>query len=139
MPYSIVHTIYRILMLLGHVVCHQLPERSPHFFGVKLPLCWRCSGIFIGSLSLLIWLFAVKRLPPWKMALSLALFMPLDVFTAAVGFWGGDNKLRFITGGLWGMFGTSLALFVLPYAIRRIHKASCLCLVEAGLFQKRRE
>jgi hypothetical protein len=43
------------------------------------------------------------------------LLLPFDVFSTMAGFWNGDNRLRFVTGGLWGFFGVAavLGLFVL--------------------------
>jgi uncharacterized membrane protein len=35
---------------LGYAVCHRLDERSFHFAdGVELPLCARCSGMYLGA------------------------------------------------------------------------------------------
>jgi uncharacterized membrane protein len=33
----------------GHAVCHQLPARSFHLWGASLPVCARCTGIYIGA------------------------------------------------------------------------------------------
>lgn len=33
---------------LGFAFCHQLPTRTPLFGGVACPLCYRCSGLFLG-------------------------------------------------------------------------------------------
>lgn len=118
MFYSIAFNIYRALMTFGSIVCHQREERSPHLFDVQLPLCWRCSGIFIGSCILIVWLVAYKKLPSFRLSLMFALLMPLDVFTAMVGLWNGDNTVRFIIGALWGIFGASLILQSLPHLLR---------------------
>ncbi|MFL6230270.1 MAG: DUF2085 domain-containing protein [Pyrinomonadaceae bacterium] len=101
---------YHAVMWAGHLVCHQNPARSPHLFGAQLPLCWRCTGIALGSVALLVWLCARRRLPaPW-LSLALALLMPLDVLQAVLTHTEGDNARRFVTGTLWGFFATSLAL-----------------------------
>ncbi|GAC1404929.1 MAG: hypothetical protein NVSMB56_19440 [Pyrinomonadaceae bacterium] len=118
MFYSIVFNIYRALMMFGSIVCHQRAERSPHLLGVQLPLCWRCSGIFIGSCVLIFWLIVYKKLPRLRLSLILALLMPLDVFTAMIGMWHGDNTVRYVTGALWGIFGTSLILQMLPHLLK---------------------
>lgn len=118
MLYTFAFHFYRALMIFGGTVCHQRGERSPHLFGVQVPLCWRCSGIFIGSCALIFWLVTRKKLPDWRLSLILALLMPLDVFTAMFGLWQGDNTVRFITGALWGVFGTSLILQTLPYLLK---------------------
>ena len=107
--------LYQVAMLAGSLWCHQRPERSPHLWGVQLPLCWRCSGILLGALALFCWLIVRKRLPAPVASLILALLMPLDALTAVAGLWGGDNMLRLITGLLWGIFGTSLALHLARY------------------------
>jgi uncharacterized membrane protein len=33
----------------GAVVCHQRPERSFHLAGTALPVCARCTGIYVGA------------------------------------------------------------------------------------------
>jgi uncharacterized membrane protein len=33
----------------GHVICHQLPVRSFHLRGAALPVCARCTGIYVGA------------------------------------------------------------------------------------------
>jgi predicted membrane protein DUF2085 len=34
---------------IGHLICHQLPARSFHVWGAALPVCARCSGIYLGA------------------------------------------------------------------------------------------
>jgi uncharacterized membrane protein len=44
---------------IGHVVCHQLPGRSFHLWMTSLPVCARCTGIYVGaavSAIALLWL-----------------------------------------------------------------------------------
>jgi uncharacterized membrane protein len=33
----------------GSLVCHQLPTRSFHLWSVPLPVCARCTGIYLGA------------------------------------------------------------------------------------------
>jgi uncharacterized membrane protein len=35
---------------IGSLVCHQLPERSYHLWTTQLPVCARCTGIYLGAL-----------------------------------------------------------------------------------------
>jgi uncharacterized membrane protein len=112
--------VYRAAMLVGSWWCHQLPERSPHLFGVQLPLCWRCSGIFLGALALFCWLLAKKRLPPLALCLLLSVLLPLDVLHAVVTHGQGDNARRFATGLLWGFCATGAALEFFRLLARRL-------------------
>ena len=107
---SVASNLYRAVMWAGHFVCHQMPARSPHLFGAQLPLCWRCTGIALGSLAFLVWLFTQRRLPALRLCLALALLMPLDVLQAVLTQGDGDNARRLLTGTLWGFFAASLAL-----------------------------
>src|SRR5207237_2519841 len=43
--YGFALTVYGI----GHFVCHQLPARSFHLWGVSFPVCARCTGIYTGA------------------------------------------------------------------------------------------
>ena len=105
--------LYRALMWAGSWVCHQLPERSPHLFGVQLPLCWRCTGILFGALALFIWLTARKKIPPLALCLLLSLLLPLDVFYNVITHGQGDNARRLVTGLIWGFCATGAALQLL--------------------------
>ncbi|MDT7689058.1 MAG: hypothetical protein QOE46_1817 [Acidobacteriota bacterium] len=115
--------LYRALMYLGSWFCHQLPARSPFLFGVQMPLCWRCTGIFFGALALCGWLAVKRRLPPLLPCLLLALLLPLDVLHAVVTHGDGNNARRLLTGLLWGFCGTSATLQLLRLAVIRLKKA----------------
>jgi Predicted membrane protein (DUF2085) len=34
---------------IGSLVCHQLPARSFHLWAVQMPVCARCTGIYLGA------------------------------------------------------------------------------------------
>jgi uncharacterized membrane protein len=34
---------------VGRVVCHQLPARSFHLWAAQLPVCARCTGLYLGG------------------------------------------------------------------------------------------
>ena len=34
---------------VGSLVCHQKPERSFHLWAAQLPVCARCTGIYVGA------------------------------------------------------------------------------------------
>ncbi|HEV2801651.1 MAG TPA: DUF2085 domain-containing protein [Pyrinomonadaceae bacterium] len=108
--------LYRAFMWAGSWWCHQLPARTPHLWGVQLPLCWRCTGILAGALLLLGWLLWRRRVPSLLLSLALALPLPLDVLHAILTHTDGDNARRLLTGVLWGIFGTSLFLHLIRRA-----------------------
>jgi uncharacterized membrane protein len=105
--------LYQAAMFAGSLWCHQLPGRSPHLSGMQMPLCWRCSGILMGAVALLVWLIATRKPPRLTTSLILSLPLALDVLYAILSGGEGDNARRFITGTLWGIFGTSAALRLL--------------------------
>jgi uncharacterized membrane protein len=43
--YALVIGVYAV----GHLICHQLPVRSFHLWGAALPVCARCTGIYVGA------------------------------------------------------------------------------------------
>jgi len=45
LPYSFAFVVYGF----GHVICHQLPERSFRLWGWQMPVCARCAGIYLGA------------------------------------------------------------------------------------------
>ena len=38
-----------VVYAIGGVICHQRPERSFHLWSTQLPVCARCTGIYIGA------------------------------------------------------------------------------------------
>jgi uncharacterized membrane protein len=115
--------LYRALMYAGSWVCLQLPTHSPHLSGVQLPLCWRCTGILVGSLAVFSWLMAGKRLPPLSLCVLLSLPLPLDVLHAVVTHGDGNNARRLVTGLLWGFCAAGAALQLLRLLSLRLAQA----------------
>lgn len=60
--YGFALAIYKV----GHLICHQLPTRSFHVWGASLPVCARCTGIYVGAAGA----FALRALgdPPKREA-----------------------------------------------------------------------
>lgn len=63
---------------IGYAVCHRLAERSFHANGYQLPLCARCSGMYLGAVLGMVFLsFTYKRsagTPPKAVIAILLLF-----------------------------------------------------------------
>lgn len=104
--------IYRAFGFL----CHQIPERSFHIEGHALGVCARCTGIYAGfATSVLFYpLFrSLKRADaPARIWLLLACVpIAVDFALGYFGIWANTHFSRFITGAI---FGATCALFVVP-------------------------
>src|SRR3972149_1130153 len=103
--------------LIGFATCHRIPERSLHIDGHQLPLCARCTGIYIGLLTG--WTFIIARrrtraaqLPPRLLKLVLFGFigiMGIDGLNSTamlVGLphlYATQNWMRVFTGSPYGL------------------------------------
>ena len=111
---------------LGYALCHRITERSFAINGRQLPLCARCTGMYLGAaLSLIVlWLagrsryMALPRLPILIILLSFIAIMGIDginsyshFFPNAPHLYQPRNWLRLLTG-----MGTGLAMgsIILP-------------------------
>ena len=54
---------------IGRVICHQLPVRSFHLWGVALPVCARCTGIYAGAAAVALAVL-VARVTPFQARVS---------------------------------------------------------------------
>ncbi len=110
----------------GAGVCHRITERSFVVGGVQLPLCARCSGIFISFLVTVVVSFLRGRrrpadLPPVGVTVALFLFLVvvgldglnsyLALFPVLPHLYPPGNTLRLLTGSLEGI---ALAAFLTP-------------------------
>ena len=58
---SIVYAFALSVYAIGHVVCHQLPVRSFHLWSASLPVCARCTGIYLGAAATAIAIAVARR------------------------------------------------------------------------------
>ena len=105
------------LDFLGFGVCHQLSSHSLFIAGHQLPLCARCSGIYLGALVTLIMLLILRPLAgglPSRRIFPLLGFMfstmvfdginsTFDALPGATALYETTNWLRLITGVLAGV------------------------------------
>jgi uncharacterized membrane protein len=120
--------------LVGYAICHQIPERSFHIAGHQLPLCARCTGIYLGALMgfSLMTVWGRRRaasLPPTPIALTLVAFIVLlgiDGLNSYLTFfphmphlYQPQNWLRLTTGTLEGLALSSFVYPVLNYSLWR--------------------
>jgi len=79
---------------IGYAVCHRIGERSFHIGRTQLPLCARCSGMYLGAVTGLIFqsIIGWKRLkiPHWSILALLA------VLVVAFGIDGSNSYLTLL-------------------------------------------
>ncbi|RPI83743.1 MAG: DUF2085 domain-containing protein [Chloroflexi bacterium] len=97
---------------VGYAVCHRIDVRSFHIGDRALPLCARCSGMFLGAALGLAFqsIFFPRRTgtPPWYILVILALFVAafavdglnsyLHLFENAPNVYEPQNWSRLVTG-----------------------------------------
>lgn len=108
---------------IGYAVCHQIDLRSFHLGLQPLPLCARCSGMYLGAMLTLVFYLARRRgkaglMPPRPIILILVLFFLawaidgtnsyLHFFPGFKGLYEPSNTLRLITGSLVGILMTTV-------------------------------
>jgi uncharacterized membrane protein len=98
------------LYLVGSVVCHQIPERSFYLAGAQLPVCARCTGLYIGGLvGLVVWAAYRRRTIASRTAQGLLLVAAVPTLmtlaTADVGWWDPTNIMRAALAAPLGMAG----------------------------------
>jgi uncharacterized membrane protein len=110
---------------IGYAVCHRIDVRSFHMGTRALPLCARCSGMYLGTLASIAILFGLGRgrtggFPRFPLLLVFGLFFAfwaidglnsyLTLIPGAPHAYEPSNFLRLVTGTLMGL---SLGVFVL--------------------------
>jgi uncharacterized membrane protein len=90
---------------IGSLICHQLPERSFFLGGQPLPVCARCTGLYLsgaaGAMGWLAWKVA-RGWRPIELSPGLAVRLvgvgsiptAVTVATAMAGIWDGSNAVR---------------------------------------------
>ncbi|MCK6629252.1 MAG: DUF2085 domain-containing protein [Anaerolineae bacterium] len=108
---------------IGYAVCHQIPARSFHLAGQPLPLCARCTGIYLGALLGIVGMALMRRchsveFPPRSLLITLLAFtglMGIDGVNSYLSFfpklphlYEPQNWLRLTTGSLHGLTMSAL-------------------------------
>jgi uncharacterized membrane protein len=120
---------------VGYAICHRIPSRSLQINGRPLPLCARCTGIYLGVMTGLA-VYAASgrlrssRLPGIKILAVLLLFAAaigidglnsyLSLFEAYHPVYHPNNTLRLITGVYAGL---AMITFVLPVFTAAVWRA----------------
>ncbi len=104
---------------IGFSVCHQIPDRTLSFSSILMPVCARCSGIYIGFVisTLVLFLMYRKRQSLIAPVYAIIIFIvfisaaAIDGFLSYLQIYETNNLVRLITGY---MAGIALAAIVMP-------------------------
>ena len=111
--WAIAHGASTRWRLLFRMLCHGIEQRCLTMFGVPMPICARCAGIYIGLfagvIAFLIFPMIEERFMRTTMYVA-ALPMAIDGLTQALGLRESTNPLRLVTGfvaafafGMWAL------------------------------------
>lgn len=102
--------------VLFRLICHGIPSRCLPLFGVPMPICARCTAIYLGLIAGAVVFRLVPRmseLAARAIAVAAALPMALDGGTQLIRLRESTNDLRVVTGLVAGI---ALALWLLTAA-----------------------
>lgn len=114
---------------VGAVICHQLPERSFFWGDRPLPVCARCTSLYLGGLAGLIgWLLVkwYRRRGPSTVDPRLALRVlaiaavptAISLATEGLGAWDGSNIMRALLAVPLGVSGGAVVAAVASKDLR---------------------
>lgn len=98
------------LARMGSAVCHRMAERSFLWGQGTMPLCARCTGIYIGVFLAFGFLFLKKRMDAGKpfsrgqAVLTALMILPIgiDGLGSYLGFWESNQLIRVLSGASVG-------------------------------------
>lgn len=99
------------IFAVGSLICHQRPDRSFFLYGHQLPVCARCTGLYLSGLVGLLGWIGVKAARGWRpIAIEPARAMRL-LGIAAV-----PTALSWTAGvmGVWDSVNITRAVLALP-------------------------
>ena len=90
---------------VGSVICHQLPDRSFFLYGRQLPVCARCTGLYLGGLAGFVAWCAWKIARGWRpvatsprtairVVIVAGLPTAVSIALGVAGVWDGSNVTR---------------------------------------------
>jgi len=93
------------IFAIGGLICHQRPERSFFLDGHQLPVCARCTGLYLSAAAGLAGWVAFKFARGWRpiafdprvavrLIVLAAIPTALSVAGSALGVWDGSNMTR---------------------------------------------
>ena len=92
-------------MRFAFLLCHGRSERSLSFSGYQFPFCARCTGIFLGIVTALLFEMLVALPSADLLSVYIALGLPamVDGTTQLIGERESTNVIRLFTGFIGGL------------------------------------
>lgn len=97
----------------GRIVCHQLPERSFFIDGRQLPVCARCTGLYLsGVVGMLVWV-------AWRLARGRGFAAPPRAALLVVAVAAVPTLISYVTGvaGVWDGSNATRAMLAAPLGL----------------------
>ena len=117
---------------IGYAVCHRISERSYHIGDYQLPLCARCSGMYLGAMLGLGFQAIISRrrsgMPPWHV------IVPLALLVLAFGLDGTNSYLYLIKQTYPGALSNIPNLYVPNNILRLLTGSGMGLVISAAMF-----
>lgn len=115
---------------IGYAVCHRIPERSFHAGDYQLPLCARCSGMYLGAVLGLV----LQSITGWKHGKTphWGIIAILALFFLAFGV-DGSNSYLYLIKQLRPGFLEQIPNLYIPNNTLRVFTGSGMGLAIAGM------
>lgn len=110
------------IYIAGSFICHQIADRSFHIAGVQLPVCARCTGLYLGAaVGATAWVvLSISHLSFARARIALvigAIPTLVTLATASLGIWDPGNALR---AALAAPLGVVVGAVVAAVLVRRL-------------------
>ncbi len=117
------------IFAIGSVICHQLPDRSFFIDGRQLPVCARCTGLYLGGAAGFVAWWAIKAGRRWRpikvmprraIAIVAIAAVPTIVSFASgvLDVWDGSNATRAVLAVPLGLAAGAVVAAVLAKDLR---------------------
>lgn len=117
---------------IGYAVCHRISERSFHIGDYQLPLCARCSGMYLGAMLGLTFQAIISRrrsgMPSWSVIIPLALLF------LAFGLDGSNSYLYLIKQSYPGALANIPNLYIPNNTLRLLTGSGMGLVISAAMF-----
>jgi len=117
---------------IGYAVCHRISERSFHIGDYQLPLCARCSGMYLGAMLGLGFQAIISRrrsgMPPWRV------IIPLALLVLAFGLDGSNSYLYLIKQTYPGALANIPTLYIPNNILRLLTGSGMGLVISAAMF-----